>query len=27
VQRAAQPSLIQIREGFEAEVVKTMESM
>jgi hypothetical protein len=27
VQRAAQPSLIEIRAGFEAEVVKTMENM
>jgi hypothetical protein len=27
VQRAEHPSLIEIREGFEAEVVKTMENM
>jgi hypothetical protein len=27
VQRAPQPSLIEIRAGFEAEVVKTMENM
>jgi hypothetical protein len=27
VQRASQPSLIELREGFEAEVVKTMENM
>jgi hypothetical protein len=27
VQRATQPSLIEIRQGFEAEVVKTMENM
>ena len=27
VQRASQPSLIEIRAGFEAEVVKTMENM
>jgi hypothetical protein len=27
VQRAPQPSLIELREGFEAEVVKTMEDM
>jgi hypothetical protein len=27
VQRAVQPSLIEIRQGFEAEVVKTMENM
>jgi hypothetical protein len=27
VRRAAQPSLIEIRAGFEAEVVKTMENM
>ena len=27
VQRASQPSLIEIRAGFEVEVVKTMENM
>ncbi len=27
VERAVQPSLIEIRQGFEAEVVKTMENM
>jgi hypothetical protein len=27
VERAKHPSLIEIREGFEAEVVKTMENM
>ncbi len=27
IQRAPQPSLIEIRAGFEAEVVKTMENM
>jgi hypothetical protein len=27
VQRAVQPSLIEIRQGFEAEVVKTMENL
>ncbi len=27
VQRAPQPSLIEIRAGFEAEVVKTMENL
>ncbi len=27
VERSKHPSLIEIREGFEAEVVKTMENM
>jgi len=27
VERAPQPSLIELRAGFEAEVVKTMEDM
>ncbi len=27
VPRAPQPSLIELRQGFEAEVVKTMEEM
>ena len=27
VQRASHPSLIEIRTGFEAEIVKTMENM
>ena len=27
VPRAAQPSLIEIRQGFEAELVKTMENL
>lgn len=27
IQRASHPSLIELREGFEAEVVKTMEDM